>query len=116
VEAQHHRPGIPGPEIPHQARPDPPGRAELRHLLQQRRTSHKEEGQPRAEVVDRQAGIERCLDVRESVAQRERDLLRRRRPGLGHVIAGDGYRVPLWNLGTAVGERIRDQRSDGLGG
>ena len=61
------------------------------------------------EVVDGQPGGERGPHVRDPVGQRERDLLRGRRPGLGHVVAGDRDRVPLRNLGPAVGERVGDQ-------
>ena len=42
-------------------------------------------------------------------AKREGDLLRRRRPGLRHVVAGDGDRVPSRHLLAAVREDVGDQ-------
>ena len=52
VEAQHLRLGVLRPElVPHDPRPDAPGRPELGDLLQQRRPGDEEERQPRCEVV-----------------------------------------------------------------
>ena len=56
VEPQHQRLRVLRAElVAHDLRPDPPGRAELRDLLEQRRARHEEERQPRREVVDVQA-------------------------------------------------------------
>ena len=103
--------GVLGAElVAHDPRPDPPGGAELRDLLEQRRARDEEERQPRREVVDVQAR-RRCAARTYSmrVGEGERDLLRGRRPGLGHVVAGDGDGVPARDLLAAVGEDVGDQ-------
>jgi hypothetical protein len=71
------------------ARPDPPGRAVLRDLLEEVDVGVEEEAQPRGEVVDRQAPLQGPFDVREPVLERERQLLLSRRARLADVIAGD---------------------------
>ena len=48
-------------------------------------------------------------DVLDAVGQGEGDLLHGRRPGLGHVVAGDRDGVPARQLGLAVGEDVGDQ-------
>ena len=95
--------------LAHDPGPDPAGGAELGDLLQQRGAGHEEERQPGREVVDVQPGGERGADVLDAVGQGERDLLRGRGPGLGHVVAGDRDRVPLRDLAAAVREDVGDQ-------
>jgi hypothetical protein len=95
--------------LAHHAGPDPPGGAELRDLLEQRRPGDEEEGQPRGDVVNGQAGRLRGADVLDRVGERERDLLRGGRSRLGHVVARDRDRVPARNLLVAVGEHVADQ-------
>ena len=110
VEAQHHRLRVLRAElVPHHRRPDPPGGPELGHLLQQRGAGDEEEGQPRRDVVDGQPGGQRRLHVGDAVGEGERDLLRGRRPRLGHVVAGDGDGVPARQVLGAVGEGVADQ-------
>jgi hypothetical protein len=53
-------------------RPDPAGRAVLRDLLEEVEVRVEEEREPRREVVDVQPPLDRRLDVREPVSQRER--------------------------------------------
>ena len=67
----------------------------------------EEERQPRREVVDVHAGGDGGADVLDAVGEREGDLLRGRRTGLGHVVAGDGDGVPARDLGAAVARRCR---------
>ena len=50
----------------------------------------------------------RRLHVRDPVRERERDLLRGRRPRLAHVIAADRDRVPLRDPLAAVREQVGD--------
>ena len=71
------------------ARPDPPRRAVLRDLLEEVDVRVEEEAQPRREVVDVEAAVDRLLDVGEAVLERERELLRGRRSRLADVVAGD---------------------------
>src|SRR5205807_1816113 len=59
--------------LAHDARPHPAHGAELGHLLEHVVVPVEEEGQPGAELVDLQAGVDRRLDVGDRVAQRERD-------------------------------------------
>ena len=76
------------------ARPDPPRGAVLGDLLEEVDVRVEEERQPRREVVDVEAALDRLLDVGEAVLERERQLLLRRRAGLADVVAGDRDRVP----------------------
>src|SRR5436309_3328760 len=49
------------------------------------------------------------LDVRESVRERERELLRGRRAGLADVVPGDADGVPLRHLARAELDEVADQ-------
>ena len=75
----------------------------------------EEEREPRCEVVDREPPLERPLDVREPVLQRERELLRRRRARLADVVAGDRDRVPQRHLARAELDHVRDEPHGRLG-
>jgi hypothetical protein len=93
------------------------GRAELGDLFEQRRAGHEEEAQPRRERVDLEPGRLRGAHVGLAVRERERDLLRGRRPGLGHVVARDRDRVPLRNRPWSSRRRCPViSRSDWAGG
>ncbi len=110
VEAQRQRLRVLRTELlAHDLGPDPARGAELRHLLEQRRTRDEEERQPRGEVIDVLAGRDGGTDVLDAVGQGERHLLRGRRARLGHVVAGDGDGVPARDLGLAVAEDVGDQ-------
>src|ERR1043166_1412721 len=54
----------------HPLRPDPPRRSELRDLLEEVHMGVEEEGEPRRELVDGDAGLDPELDVREAVHER----------------------------------------------
>ncbi len=69
----------------------------------------EEERQPGGELVDRQAALERRLDVGDRVREREGDLLHRRAALLADVVAGDRDRVPPRNLLLAVLEDVGGQ-------
>ena len=68
--------GLRGAEaIAHQARPQPPGGAELRDLLEEVVVGVEEEREALAERVDVEAGVDAGLHVGDGVGERERDLL-----------------------------------------
>ena len=116
MEAQHLRLRVLGTELVfHDVCPDPSSCTELGDLLEQCCASHEEEGQPRGEVVDIQAGSQRGAHVLLGICQCERDLLHRRGPCLSHVIAGDRNGVPARKLAVAVGEDVADQAQRLLG-
>ena len=92
--------------LAHDARPHPAGGAELRHLLEDVVVPVEEEGEPRAELVDLEAGVDRGLHVGDRVGEREAHLLHRRAALLAHVVAGDRDRVPLRHALVAVGEQV----------
>ena len=81
--------------IAHEARPQPPRRAELGDFFEEVVVRVEEERELRREVVDLQAGLQRRFDVRDRIRQRERHFLHRRRSGLADVIAADADRVPV---------------------
>ena len=110
VEPQHPRLRVLGPEsLLHDARPHPPCGPELCHFLDDRRARDEEEGQARSEIVDVLAGLHGRSHVLDPVGQREGDLLHGSSSRLGHVITGDGDRVPFRNLGSAVREDVGNQ-------
>ena len=116
VEADRLRLRVLGAEaLAHDPRPHPPGGAELGHLLEDVVVAVEEEGQPRAELVDLQAGVDRGLHVGDRVGEREADLLDRRAALLAHVVAGDRDRVPLRDPLLAVGEQVGGQAHRRLG-
>ena len=91
------------------ARPQPPRRAELRHLLEEVVVRVEEEGEPRAELVRREARRDRRLAVGDAVREREGELLHRGRAGLADVVPGDRDRVPARQPLGAVGEEVGRQ-------
>ena len=80
--------------VAHDLRPQPPRRAELRHLLEEVVVRVEEEREPRAELVGREARVDGGLAVGDPVRERERELLHRGRARLADVVAGDRDRVP----------------------
>ena len=56
--------------VAHDARPQPPRRAELRDLLEEVVVRVEEERQPLAELVDVEAGVDRRLHVGDARARR----------------------------------------------
>ena len=69
----------------------------------------EEERDARHEVVDVEPGVDAVLHVLEAVAQRERQLLQRRRARLADVIAAHRNRVPLRHFLRAEREDVGDQ-------
>ena len=118
LRVEAHQPGarVAGAEAVAQlARPDPPGGAVLRDLLEEVEVGVEEEGQARREVVDVEPALDRPLDVGEAVREREGELLRRGRAGLADVVAGDRDRMPLRQLRRAVLDHVGDEPHRRLG-
>ena len=110
MEAQHLRLRIVCAElIAHDTRPDATRGAKLRHLFEQGRARHEEEREPGRELVDVLTGRNRGAHVFDAVSEGEPDLLRGRRAGLRHVIAGDRDGVPFRDLGPAIAEHVGDE-------
>jgi hypothetical protein len=63
--------------VPHHAGPDPPGRTQLRDLLEELVVRVEEEAEAGRELLDVQPSVQARLDVLHAVAQRERELLGR---------------------------------------
>ena len=75
----------------------------------------EEEGEARREVVDVEAALDRRLDVREPVRERERELLRRGRAGLTDVVPGDRDRMEERHLPRAELDHVDDEPHRRLG-
>ena len=109
VEAQLPRPLAPGVKaIAYRVRPDLARRAVLGDLLEEVAVRVEEERDPRHEVVDVEPRVDAPLHVLEAVAQRERELLQRRRACFAYVIAAHRNRVPLRHLLRAEREDVGD--------
>ena len=114
VEAQLLRPGIGRAEaIAHDARPQPPRRAELRDLFEEVVVRVEEERQPLAELVHVESGVDRRLHVGDRVRQREGHLLHGRRSGFADVVAADRDRVPVGQFALAEREDVGDDAERG---
>ena len=61
----------------HKACPQPPGRPELGHLLEQVRGSIEEESQPSGKDFQLQTGVKGCLDIGAAVGQGKGNFLHR---------------------------------------
>ena len=90
-------------------RPHPASGAKLRDLFEDGGAGDEEERKPRGELVDILAGCNRRLNIGDAVGEGECDLLDGGRPGLGHVVPGDGDGVPARDLVAAVGEDVSDE-------
>ena len=102
--------GILGPEaLAHDARPQPAGGPELRHLLQQVRVRVEEERHPRGDLVDLQAGLAGGVQVGDAVAQGEGHLLDGVRARLADVVAADADAVPAGQLVPAERQDVGAQ-------
>jgi hypothetical protein len=66
----------------------------------------EEEGELGREPIDVQPALDRRVDVRDSVGERERELLHRVRAGLTDVVAADRDRVPARVLLRAVRDEV----------
>ena len=95
--------------VAHDLRPERPGGAELRDLLEEVVVRVEEEREPGAERVGREARRHRRLAVGDPVRERERELLGGRRARLADVVARDRDRVPARDPLLAVGEQVGRQ-------
>jgi len=110
VEADLHRFGVLGAEpLGDDFGPHSPHRAELGDLLEHVVVAVEEEGEPRREIVDLEAALERRFDVGDRVGEREGDLLHGRAALLADVVAGDRDRVPFRHVLGAVLEDVGGQ-------
>ena len=107
VHAEHQRTGVARREHPrHAFGPQYPGSAQLGGLHEEIHADAEEERQPRRELIDLEPTPERGPHVFESIRQRERQLLHRRRPGFVHVIAGNRYGIEPGHVGSGVGDHV----------
>jgi hypothetical protein len=117
VETQLPRPWLSGAEpVAHDARPHPASGAVLGDLFEEIVVRVEEERDPRREDVDIETGIDAVLHVLDAIAQREGQLLRRRRAGLANVVPTDGYG---FHRGTCSAQKAKTSvtsRIDGRGG
>ena len=108
VRAQRQRLRVLRLELLHELGPQQAGRAQLRHLHEEVHADAPEEGQPRREPVDVQAGVEPGPQVLHAVGERVGQLQVGGRPGLLDVVPGDGDRVELRHLLRGEGEDVGD--------
>src|SRR4051812_38053780 len=73
-----------------------------------------EERETRCKVVDVESTLDAVLDIRESVGEREGELLRGRGACLANVVAGDRDGVPQRRVLRAPLEAIDDEAHRGL--
>src|SRR5262249_15732120 len=100
--------------IAHAIGPDFARRAILRDLLEEVAVRVEEEAEPRRELVDIEAALQRPVHGLVAAGQRERQLLHGRWPGFADMIAADRYGVELQRMTSAVFDRVRDQPHRGL--
>ena len=76
----------------------------------------EKEGQPLAERVDVEPGVDGRVHVRDGVRKRKRDLLHGVDSGLADVVPADRYRVPVRQLALAERENLGDDAKEARGG
>jgi hypothetical protein len=110
VEPQLLRFRVRRPEpIAHDTRPEPARRAELGDLLEEVIVRVEEKGEPLANGIDIETGINGRLRVGARMRKRERQLLCRRGAGLANVIPAHGDRIPSRHLASAEPYHVGDQ-------
>ena len=102
--------------VAHGLGPDLPRGAILGDLLEEVAVRVEEERHARHEVVDVEAGVDAPLHVLDAVAQRERQLLQRRRARFADVIAAHRDRVPLGTCAEQNAKMSVMIRIEGRGG
>src|SRR5512138_2269179 len=80
------------------SRPDAACSSKLCYFLEEIVVNVPEEREPRSERVNVQPAGNAALHIRESISERECQLLCRRRSRLADVIAGNGDGIPLRNI------------------
>jgi hypothetical protein len=110
MEPHHERAGIFRMiALLHVARPDAPRRAQLRNLLEEVVVDIPEEREPWCEAVDVESARNSTLDIRESVGEREGKLLCGGGSSFANMVAGDRYRIPLWDVLGRPLETVDDE-------
>ena len=100
VKAHHLGAGIArGVALADRRRPEPAGGAKLGRFFEQIGMGGEEKAHPRRELVDAEASGDRRVDVGQTVGERERDLLRRRRARFPNVVARHRDRVTFYFIG-----------------
>mmetsp|Transcript_40575 Transcript_40575/g.96083 ORF Transcript_40575/g.96083 Transcript_40575/m.96083 type:complete len:549 (-) Transcript_40575:32-1678(-) len=97
----------------HHVRPEPPRRAQLRHLHVEVHADPEEEGEARRERVHGRPGRAPSADVLDAVSDGEPQLEVGGRPSLLHVVPRDGDGVVLGHAGGAVAHDVRDDPERG---
>ena len=115
VGAQGQRAGVLRVEAGHQRRPQEPPGPQLGDLHEEVHADGPEEAEAGSEGVDVEAGGEPGPDVVHAVGDGVGQLEVGRRPGLLHVVAGDGDRVEAGHLRRGVGEDVADDPHRRLG-
>ena len=116
ADAEHAGPVGRGAEaIAHDARPQPPARPVLRHLLEEVGVGVEEEAELAAHLVDGEPAGAAALDVRDRVREREGELLHRRRARIAEVGAGDRDRVEARSALETELDRVDDESQRRLG-
>ena len=117
MEPQLQRAGVGGPEsVAHEARPQAPGRAELRDLFQEVVMGVEEEREPLAKLVHVEARVDRRAHVGDGVREREGHFLHRGRTSLPDVIPADRDAVPVRQLVRTEREDVGDDAQRGSRG
>jgi hypothetical protein len=110
VEPHAERLFVLGPvDVAHPSSPDAAGRPELRDLFEEVDVGVEEEREPLRERVHVQPALPAEFDVRESVGERECQLLRGGRARLPDVVAGHADRMELRHLALAELDEVADE-------
>ncbi len=104
-----------GLNLGHQLGPQHARGAQLGDLHEEVHAHGPEEGEPRREGVDIEAGLEPGAHIFDAVGERVGELEVGGRACLLHVIAGDGDGVELRHLLAGIGEDVRDDAHGGGG-
>src|SRR5262245_903356 len=95
--------------VAHDVRPDAPGGAVLRDLLEEIAVRIEEERETGSERVHLEPRIDAVLDVLDSVPQRERKLLCSGGARFTNVVPADGNRVPARHALGAERKDVGDE-------
>ena len=95
--------------LAHHAGPQTARGTKLRHFFQQVVVCIEEKRDARCEVVNREAGIDCRVYIRDGICEGESDFLDRGRTCLANVITADSTLVPARRLTRAERKRVGDQ-------
>ena len=106
--AQHQRTRLLRLKLGHDARPEKARGAQLGRFHEEIHADGEEEGEPPGKLIDIQALCERCAHIFAAIGQREGKLLRERRAGFLHVVAGDRDGVEARHFPGRIGDDVGD--------